>query len=41
MNTDPTTREAVSAGTGQQDRTRLWENPSTKQLIGYQIVKLV
>jgi peptidyl-prolyl cis-trans isomerase SurA len=41
-NTDPSTREAVSKLVpGQHTQILPWENPSTKQLIGYQIVKLV
>ncbi|HSS96930.1 MAG TPA: SurA N-terminal domain-containing protein [Terriglobales bacterium] len=41
-NTDPTTRESVSKlQPGQHTPIIPWENPATKQLIGYQIVKLV
>ena len=41
-NTDPTTREAVSKlAPGQHTQIIPWENPATKQLIGYQIVRLV
>jgi peptidyl-prolyl cis-trans isomerase SurA len=40
--TDPTTRDAVSKlEPGQHTQILPWQNPSTKQLIGYQIVKLV
>ncbi len=41
-NTDPATRDAVSKlEPGQHTQILPWENPGTKQLIGYQIVKLV
>lgn len=41
-NTDPVTREAVSKlEPGKHTPILPWENPATKQLIGYQIVKLV
>ena len=41
-NTDPITRDAVSKlEPGKHTPILPWENPSTKQLIGYQIVKLV
>jgi len=41
-NTDPVTRDAVSKlEAGQHTPILPWENPPTKQLIGYQIVKLV
>ncbi len=41
-NTDPATRDAVSKlEPGQHTPILPWENPATKQLIGYQIVKLV
>jgi peptidyl-prolyl cis-trans isomerase SurA len=41
-NTDPITREAVSKlEAGKHTPILPWENPATKQLIGYQIVKLV
>jgi peptidyl-prolyl cis-trans isomerase SurA len=41
-NTDPITRDAVSKlAPGQHTQILPWENGATKQLIGYQIVKLV
>jgi peptidyl-prolyl cis-trans isomerase SurA len=41
-NTDPTTRDAVSKlEAGQHTPILPWNNPATKQLLGYQIVKLV
>ena len=40
--TDPATREAVmKLEPGQHTQILPWQNPATKQLIGYQIVKLV
>ena len=42
LNSDPATRDSVvKLQPGQHTPVLLWTNPATKQLIGYQIVKLV